>query len=69
MCVHLATKTTHHILGQLLAGQILDVLVLRVDDLRELLALDHLLEDPHPNRRIELLLERLRRRAHDTRDR
>jgi hypothetical protein len=43
------------VLRQLVAGQVLDVLVLGVDDLRELLAVHLLLEDPH----VDVALERL----------
>lgn len=39
--------SSHHIGGQLVTRQILDVFMLRVDDLRQLPAVDHLLVDPH----------------------
>ena len=50
---------SHDILGQLDARKILDILVLLVDDLRELalgaiLQLDHLLIDPHGNLRFDV---------------
>lgn len=37
----------HHIRGQLVTRQVLDILVVRVDDLRELAPVHHLLKHPH----------------------
>lgn len=47
-------KHTHHIRRQLLAGQVLDVLVRLVDDLGQLLAVDHLLVHVHGDAIVEV---------------
>ena len=48
---------THDVRRELVAGQVLDVLVLLVDDLRELLAVDHLLVDVHRDLLLEFVSE------------
>lgn len=46
-------KCTYNIDRKLVIREVLDVLVLTIDDLGQLLAVDHLLEDPH----VDVVLE------------
>lgn len=47
---------THHVGGQLVAGQIFHVFVVRVDDLCEFAAVHHLFEHPHVDRGVEVVV-------------
>lgn len=46
-------RSTHHVPGQLVAGQVLDVLVFCVDDLRQLPPVDHFFINPHVDHGVE----------------
>lgn len=54
--VRLRVLLTHHIGGQLVAGQIFHVFVVCVDDLCELAAVHHLFKHPHVDRRVKVVV-------------
>lgn len=52
-CATCHSPITYHVSGQLVAGQVLDILVLGVDNLWQLPALDQFFVHPHVHHRIE----------------